>query len=121
MTRRSYTPVGKFPDSYRFLRVGDTCIFKATNFHHGWHKGMEVNGVILRIYLQDKFPSILISVDPTKHNLQSRLYMLYPKGTPEFDFYLKVKGTGLGSKLRQRAREERDGIFQGDLILPFGK
>lgn len=121
MPRTSYTKPGFFPDSYRFLRIGDTCIFKATTPPVGWSKVSEVNGKILRIYLQDKNPHIIVSIDPTKHKMQSTLFCIYPKGAPEFNFYLKIKGTGLGSKLLRRAKEERDGIFQGELILPFGK
>lgn len=112
---------GKFPPNYRFIRIGDTCIFKATNLPKGWKEGAEIHGKVIRTFIGHKEPHLIISIDPTKHSMMSTLYVIWPKGHPEFNFYLKIKSTSLGSKLLARAREERIAAFQGDLILPFGK
>lgn len=115
----SYTKVGQFPPSYRFLRLGDTCIFKATDKPKGWKPDAEINGKIVRIYLNCSNPHLIVSIDPTKHSMMSNLYVIYPKGAVDYNFYLKIKGTGLGSKLAARAREERKAAYQGDLFPKF--
>lgn len=115
----SYTKAGQFPPNFRFLRIGDTCIFKATNLPTGWMPNAEKNGKIVRIYLTGRDPHIIVAVDPTKHSLSSTLYTIFPKSHPEFNFYLKIRSTGLGSKLRLRAAEERKAAYQGDLFPKF--
>lgn len=111
--------VMQFPVNYKHIRIGDTCIFKATNPPKGWRENAEVHGKVIRSYIGCKDPHIIVSIDPTKHKMLSTLYVIWPKGHPEFNFYLKIKSTGLGSKLLRRAREERIAAFQGDLFPKF--
>lgn len=117
----AYTKVGEFPKNYKHIRVGDPCTFKATKHHNGWDKNKEVYGRVMGVYLNDENPYIIVAASENFHSFGGTLFPIFPKGHPEFDFYLKIKDAHLGTLLRQRALKERKDAFQGDLILPFGK
>lgn len=110
--RRSYVKVGQFPDNYRFIQVGDSCTVINRVKEEFYAKVVQIN-------MEGTTPFIHVQ------SLESsNIYPVYPKGVSgiaNFGLKLKIKGTSLGSKLMIRAKEERAGIFQGDLILPFGK
>lgn len=110
--RRSYVKVGQFPDNYRFIQVGDSCIVID-------ERKIEFPSKIVQISMEGSTPFMHVQFIHS-----GNIYPIYPKGVSgiaNFGFKLKIKGTSLGSKLMIRAKQERAGIFQGDLILPFGK
>lgn len=118
---KTYAKRGEFPKNFKHIRAGDPCTFRATKHHNGWPKDKEVYGKVMGVYLNDESPYILVAADKNFHSFGGTLFAIFPKGHPEFDFYLRIKTSNLETLLRQRAMKERKDAFQGDLILPFGK
>lgn len=114
-----YTKVGQFPKNYKHIRVGDPATFKATKNHVGWAKVKEVYGRVVGVYLNDENPYILVAASREFHTFGGTLFAIYPKGHPEFDFYLKIRDANLGTLLRQRAMQERKEAFQGNVLPLF--
>lgn len=105
-----------FPKSFKHIRIGDRCTLVLDVNTKSVPLGTEVKGEVIFVGSLPASDYFIVQAPSLAHPNYLIFYTIFPKADSRYTWKFKIRYTELDFKMRERARLERDGKFQLNLL-----